>query len=863
VTCVRVLPAVLLVTLAAAANASAGTVDLALGTLSYSGDAGADNVVTVERPSATTITLKDTAAGVTISVSPNAADASMGHCILSGDTVTCDGPLINGRASIRGNDGDDHLTFGAGVLGGDQYGDDGKDTLQGGPGPDELFGSNGDDTIDGGGGNDTIYGSDGANLLDGEDGDDEIFMQGADTIRDTGTTGTLDTLHAELLVGGATITVDNGMADDGATGSGGGQVQAGFERILGGDERDFLTGSSAAEELSGGKSNDVLTGNGGADKLTGGDADDTLNLVDRAADLDSACGAGTDTANVDDVDPIDADCETRNVTASTGGGGGGTGIKVTGTGSSARTSTVPKVVGKDIAKARVALDAAIPNVNLALNFNRKCAGGKTMDVIKQNPPAGRRITTSEGSVAQIALDVCVPDRLFLADCDRTDLAKDLEQLPDNGDAGLGTELLLRLAKCKTDVDIKLAPKTPEPKVSFDDLARRRGNGAIEATMRCSRNQQDFAVALGEGQQVGDQGDANFSLGEKDGQWVLPGDERALKSLVEIQVVQRTGLLPQAEVYVDADDVKPSQMRPGQAFLTDKGGHASLFIRPTTPGKIRICVVQRVREEGLATWAAEIAVVRGPKTGKTWKTINGRYLQLTGQGNGKLVDAPKARAAGLAEIWQAIVDVFSGVSRTINKLAAQTGSVSLKPPKAFKTAKVGIGQVTLNGRLSAGARPPQLVSGSCLSISGSSVVASRCPTLKAMDGHALMGLSSDGSPLIAGGAGNVVIKAVDPKDAGKTLIGNDGGTFISEHGGALVGDNGASLIGNDGGTLVGDNGASLIPKGSPAVPVTGAGPVTAAMDPNAISIAPNQLIGNDGGTLIGNDGSTLISENGLG
>jgi hypothetical protein len=105
--------------------------------------------------------------------------------------------------------------------------------------------------------------------------------------------------------------------------------------------------------------------------------------------------------------------------------------------------------------------------------------------------------------------------------------------------------------------------------------------------------------------------------------------------------------------------------------------------------------------------------------------------------------------------------------------------------------------------------------------------------------------------------SVTPNAADPSNGHCVLTGDTVtcDAFISEHGGALVGDNGSTLL----------------PKGAPAVPVTGLGPVTAAMDPNAISIAPVQLlaggggglIGNDGGTLIGNDGSTLVSENGLG
>ena len=251
---------------------------------------------------------------------------------------------------------------------------------------------------------------------------------------------------------------------------------------------------------------------------------------------------------------------------------------------------------------------------------------------------------------RIALDVCDGGSDFLSQCSRKKLAKDVNALPDGVEAGLGTELLLRLADCKTDVDVKLTSKPVQPKVSFDTIKRKGGKGAIESTLRCSRGQNDFAVALGEGQQIGNAGDVAFTFAEHSGGWRLPTTTGGLKTVVDLQVIGRAGELPGAEVYVDADDVKGVGLNPGQVFKTDEGGHIALKLTPTRPGTIKLCVLRRVGEEGVATWAAEIKVVN-VKAGTIWKTILGRNIEVTDNGRGRLVDEPTARATGLAGLFE--------------------------------------------------------------------------------------------------------------------------------------------------------------------------------------------------------------------
>lgn len=49
-----------------------------------------------------------------------------------------------------------------------------------------------------------------------------------------------------------------------------------FEKAVGGDGNDVLTGNALSNELFGGRGNDVLNGAGDRDLLDGGAGDDTL-----------------------------------------------------------------------------------------------------------------------------------------------------------------------------------------------------------------------------------------------------------------------------------------------------------------------------------------------------------------------------------------------------------------------------------------------------------------------------------------------------------------------------------------------------------------------------------------------------------
>jgi Ca2+-binding RTX toxin-like protein len=167
------------------------------------------------------------------------------------------------------NDGDEDMTT---------AGDD-KVRIYTGTGTDTIDGSAQPDWLDGQGGNDTMYGADGADKLYGgvgndvyygdagndvfwqestADGDDDFFG-GADT----------DTVNYQKRTNAVTVTLGNGLADDGETGEFD-AVDIDVERATGGGGADVLVGSSAVNLLTGNNGDDELYGGGGNDTLKGG-----------------------------------------------------------------------------------------------------------------------------------------------------------------------------------------------------------------------------------------------------------------------------------------------------------------------------------------------------------------------------------------------------------------------------------------------------------------------------------------------------------------------------------------------------------------------------------------------------------------
>ena len=175
------------------------------------------------------------------------------------------------------------------VLGGDL-----NDTLSGNALANTLTGGAGDDILTGGAGNDTLTG--GA-------GDDTYLFDtdsdlGTDTLDESG--GGTDTLDFSATTTRA-VVVDLANAASQTVNAGLTlilQSAATFEKVLGGDLNDTLSGNALANTLTGGAGNDILTGGAGDDTLTGGAGDDTY-LFDTDSDLGTdtldESGGGTDT----------------------------------------------------------------------------------------------------------------------------------------------------------------------------------------------------------------------------------------------------------------------------------------------------------------------------------------------------------------------------------------------------------------------------------------------------------------------------------------------------------------------------------------------------------------------------------------
>lgn len=266
-----------------------------------------------------------------------------------------DAAAVGPAGTIRGGEGADKLVGGT---------DNGPQTLDGGPGDDELTGdpatgctvgpqSTGspDDLIGGAGVDTVVY-----------DRNVPGFTVSLDDQADDGISGANegDNAHSDI----ENVSLPNYCANNNViTGSAGpNRLSApGTLNGLGGD--DMLVASSSGDVLNGGDGNDTLKAFGGNDKLDGGAGNDFLeggfdddllvggpgtdslvgdetasNTIGTGNDTIMAndgigenvsCGPGTDVADLDALDKVPVDtqnlCETvKRAPAGGGGGGGGT-----------------------------------------------------------------------------------------------------------------------------------------------------------------------------------------------------------------------------------------------------------------------------------------------------------------------------------------------------------------------------------------------------------------------------------------------------------------------------------------------------------------------------------------------------------
>ncbi len=194
--------------------------------------------------------------------------------------------LIGGPAAdlVVGGDGNDVLRGGAGMdrliggIGADQlFGDDDADRLEGEDGDDVLRGGRGDDYLHGGTGGDQLYGDEGDDSLTGAE--DRDYLYGG--------------LGNDILRGGDTRDILRGNEGD--------------DQLFGDSGSDLLRGDEGNDTLNGDVGSDQLYGGAGDDSLDGGTGDDTLNgdedddlLMGREGDDILSGGAGNDDLRGDD-----------------------------------------------------------------------------------------------------------------------------------------------------------------------------------------------------------------------------------------------------------------------------------------------------------------------------------------------------------------------------------------------------------------------------------------------------------------------------------------------------------------------------------------------------------------------------------
>lgn len=254
------LPAVAVLAAAPASASAAATASVAAGTLSVAGDAAADAV---------TVSM----AGPSFLVTGATAGAG---CTSLGAAVTCS---ANGVTAVQltGAGGDDDLTVQTDLAV--------PTTLDGGPGADQLTGGAGAETLDGGLGDDA---------LDGGGGTDTVRYRRPAT----------SFVSVALPEGTATTDFNGESTFDDATGESTTEEDSltGIEGFDGGDESDFVAGTTGANVLTGGAGDDGFDPGRGNDPVTGGAGDDTMD-ADRVAltDGDDSFDGGPDGANGGDT----------------------------------------------------------------------------------------------------------------------------------------------------------------------------------------------------------------------------------------------------------------------------------------------------------------------------------------------------------------------------------------------------------------------------------------------------------------------------------------------------------------------------------------------------------------------------------
>jgi len=279
---VAAIAAVIVLSIAAAAPATAAEVSLAADDLTYDGFDGEDNALVVTRPSMSETTVVD-APDVVISPGPGCTNPE------ADNTATCTGALIGMTVHTRG--GDDTVDVSSPTIGaGESFvnGGAGNDVLRGGPRREDLLGEGGDDLLEGGSNTDRIFGGAGRDIASYESETLPVTVDMSPNTANDGPAGAGDDVNkdgqVEGVIGGTAGDVITGTAAgdqiDGAGGDDSVDALAGPDVVFGGAGTDTLDGSGGADQVSG--DGGVGAGPPAADELSGGPELDVVRYDERS-----------------------------------------------------------------------------------------------------------------------------------------------------------------------------------------------------------------------------------------------------------------------------------------------------------------------------------------------------------------------------------------------------------------------------------------------------------------------------------------------------------------------------------------------------------------------------------------------------
>lgn len=733
----------------------------------------------------------------------------------------------------------------------------------------EALGGAGADQLTGGARDDALIGGTGADVLVGNGGADAFTDDGADGAVDAVSYD--DAAHAAL---GVTVSLDDGLANDGTQGVDGtgpaslDQVGAGIERVVGTDFDDVLVGSPRADQLAGGL---------GRDTFLAGDGDDRLEARDGGADSRVDCEGGADEAIVDAVDPAPLGCERVDRPAA-GGPVPTAGPPAT------RSSTLVSLRMPDLALRPYAdlgleeveseLSKRIPAVvrGRRLDFaDAAAAAGRSTiepyDLVAQSPRPGAAVSGAVGAPLQTrasfwdpVLDVtrrgCGADpRVRLGRTGtgrRVRLATLLEGASfreATGRAEGAAQQLLRKAGCPYDATVRFTTRAKETTVERARFAVLRRSEADRRGRITTRTERGFRLDV-----VAPRTENDF----------LTTFSESLRPLRGELPLRRDGALAprtRTRLTLNVRERATGRVAEGtRAELVAPGGETIAAGRTDADGMVELVAVPSdgVHELHLSrtragvTQEGVLALPTASRAASPWDGISGTSFVLRG---GLFV--PQAARGAAARAAQAGPLGPAGAMVTLVTQIASAQAAGLAADRVADTAGLtraqrdqiaglflrlaGIPRTSPLAAL-AGVRDLGLVAGLATTSAGRLCASARLPSITTRTAAAFRGAAAITGKARAAefGCGRAV--AVDPRSGllvlgagyavGSQIISNDGGGLVSDNGGGLISDHGGGIVSNHSTGLIANDGAS-------AVPIT-------------------PLLANDGTSLLANDGASIVS-----